>query len=288
MHDVGVGDRVFLALEHLAGDQTGEVGHVHHQDGADLVGDLAHPAVVDVPGIGAEAGQQDQWLDLDRLALDGVVIEQEGLAVHGVAMRLEHLARGIEPVAVREVAPRGEIHAQQPLIAQPLADLVPLGGRQLVPVPGSQGTGPLGCQELGHGGQLDARSEDGPEGDEVGIRAAVRLGIGVRRAEELAGPLVRQVLDRIDVVAAGVESVVGNPFGVLVGQQVGHGALGRQRRIVFAGDQLDVAPLVGQLLDDRPGDLGRHAGHGLQIGEIGQESRCNLRGRLPAKIRLDQ
>ena len=153
---------------------------------------------------------------------------------------------------------------------------------------GSQGAGPLGCQELGHGGQLDARSENGPEGDQVGIRSAVRLGIGVRGAEELAGPLVRQVLDRIDIVAAGVEAVVRNAFGVLVGQQVGHGALGRQRRVVFAGDQLDVAPLVGQLLDDRPGDLGRHAGHGLEIGEIGQESRCNLRGGLPAKIRLDQ
>ena len=43
-HDVGVGDRVVLAREHLAGDQTGEVGHVDHQDGADPVGDLAHPA----------------------------------------------------------------------------------------------------------------------------------------------------------------------------------------------------------------------------------------------------
>ena len=30
------------------------------------------------------------------------------------------------------------------------------------------------------------------------------------------------------------------------------------------------------------------AGHGLEVGEIGQESRRNLRDGLPAKIRLDQ
>ena len=217
--------------------------------------------VVDVPRIRAEAGQQDQRLDLERLPLDGVIIEQEGLAVDGVAVRLEHLARGIEPVAVSEVAARGEIHAQQPLVAKPLADLVPLVGRQLVPVGGSQGVRASRRQELGHGGQLDPGSQDGPERHEVGIGATVRLGIGVRRAEELAGPLVGQVLDRIDIVAAGIEAVVRNALGVLVGQEVGHGALGRQRRVVLAGDQLDVAPLVGQLLDDRPGDLGRHAGH---------------------------
>ena len=53
-------------------------------------------------------------------------------------------------------------------------------------------------------------------------------------------------------------------------------------------DQRRNIKLIGQFLDDRPGDLGRHAGNGLEIGEIGQESRCNLRGGLPAKIRLDQ
>ena len=33
--DVGVGERVLLALQHLAGDEAREVGHVDHQDRAD-------------------------------------------------------------------------------------------------------------------------------------------------------------------------------------------------------------------------------------------------------------
>ena len=187
-HDVGVRDRVELALEHLAGDQAGEVGHVDHQDRADAVGDLAHPGVVDVPRVGAEAGQQDQRLDLDGLLLDGVVVEQERLAIDGVAVRLEHLARRIEPVAVGEVAARGEIQAQQPLIAQRLADLVPLVGRQLVPVGGNECVRALGPQDLGHLGELDPAAQDGPEGHEVGIGAAVRLGIGVLRRRRARAP----------------------------------------------------------------------------------------------------
>ena len=37
-HDVGVGDRVFLSREHLAGDKTGKVSHVDHQDSTDPLG----------------------------------------------------------------------------------------------------------------------------------------------------------------------------------------------------------------------------------------------------------
>ena len=40
-------DRVVVAGEDLAGDETREVGHVDHQDGADLVGDRAHLGEVD-------------------------------------------------------------------------------------------------------------------------------------------------------------------------------------------------------------------------------------------------
>ena len=161
-----------------------------------------------------------------------------------------------------------------------LADLVPLLGRQLVPVGRGQGArASRALSMLDHRRQLDPGPEDGPEGDEVGVGPAVRLGVGVLGAEELAGPRIGQVLDRVDVVAAGVEPVVGDALGVLVGQQVAHRALRGQRRVVLAGDQLDVPPLVGQLLDDRPGDLGRNSGHGLEVGEVGEEPGRDLRGR---------
>ena len=135
-HDVGVRDRIELIPEHLPRDQAREVGHVDHQHRADFVGDLAHPGVIDVARIGAEAGQEDQRPDLDRLPLDDVVVEQVGLAVDRVAVRLEHLARRIEPIAVRQVSARGQVQAEQALAAQCLANRPPLFRGRLVPVAG--------------------------------------------------------------------------------------------------------------------------------------------------------
>ena len=141
-----------------------------------------------------------------------------------------------------QVAARGEVQAEQALVAQrPGGPSLHCSGVSLYQSPAASESGPSAPRSLGHRAELDPRPQDGPEGDEVGVGAAVRLGIGVGRAEELAGPLVGQVLDRIDVVAAGVEPVMRDPLGVLVGQEVAHGALGGQGRVVLAGDQLDVA-----------------------------------------------
>ena len=60
--DVGVCDGVVWAGEavNLAGDESGEVGHVDHEDGSDLVGDLAEDAEVNPARIGAVSGQEDE------------------------------------------------------------------------------------------------------------------------------------------------------------------------------------------------------------------------------------
>ena len=125
-HDMGVRDRVELTLQNLPRDKAGEMGHVDHQDRADAVGDLAHPGVIDVARVSAEAGQQDQGLDLEGLFLDRVVVEQERLAIDGIAMRLEHLAGGVEPVAMGQMAPRGQIEPQA------AADCRAPGGRRSI------------------------------------------------------------------------------------------------------------------------------------------------------------
>ena len=45
--DVGVRHRILVAAEHLAGDQPGEMCHVDHEGGTDLIGDLPHRGEVD-------------------------------------------------------------------------------------------------------------------------------------------------------------------------------------------------------------------------------------------------
>lgn len=106
------------------------------------------------------------------------------------------------------------------------------------------------------GGRLDALGENGPEGDEVGVDAGVRLYIGVAGAEELAGVFGGEGLDGVDVAAAGVEAAADGALGVLVAEPVTHREEGGRGRVVLAGDQLEHLALVGDLLADGVGHAG--------------------------------
>ena len=76
--DLGVRDRVEVAGEYLAGDQAGEVCHVHHERGADLVGDLTHDPEVHQAGVGGVAGDDHEWTELSGQRPDLVVVQQPG------------------------------------------------------------------------------------------------------------------------------------------------------------------------------------------------------------------
>ena len=247
--------RVLVAREHLAGDQPGEVGHVDHQGGADLVGDLAHLGEVHPARVGRVAGDEDERLELAGLRRHGVVVEEPGLGVGAVLLLVEHLAADVGAEAVGEVAAGVQRHAQQALVAELVAQRLPVLLAQLVDVLGA---------ELLQGRGLDAVGEDRPEGDQVGVDARVRLDVGVRRPEQLARVLGRDRLDGVDVLAAGVEPVPDRALGVLVAEPGAHGQQHRRRGVVLAGDQLERGPLVGQLLAGRIRDAGFDRGDDLE------------------------
>ena len=82
------------------------------------------------------------------------------------------------------------------------------------------------------------------------------LDVGVLGAEEVLGKLDGASLDGVDVVAPGVEAVVGVALGVLVGEEVAHGELDGEGGVVLRGDHLEAVGLVVELRDDGGGDLG--------------------------------
>ena len=86
--------------------------HVHHQHRTGRVGDLPHTTKVDGARIGAIASEEDQRAELERLLLERVVVDEARLAAHAVAVRIEHLRRDVEAVAVCEVAPRVIVQAE--------------------------------------------------------------------------------------------------------------------------------------------------------------------------------
>src|SRR5690606_15355976 len=93
------------------GHQAGDVGHVHPEDGAHLVGDGAHPPPVLVAGIGGEAANDHLGLGVEGDALHLVVVDDAGLGIQAVGYDVVLLAGEVGRVAVGEVAALGQIHA---------------------------------------------------------------------------------------------------------------------------------------------------------------------------------
>ena len=86
----------------------------------------------------------------------------------------------------------------------------------------------------------------------VGLRAGVRLHVGERAVEQLAGAVDGELLGLVDVLAAAVVAPAGIALGVFVGQHRARRLEHRARDDVLRGDQLDLLALAVQLALERP------------------------------------
>ena len=185
---------------------------------------------------------------------------------------MEHLAGDVRAEAVRQVAARVERHAEQPLVAEAVAQRLPVLLAEVRDAPDA---------ELGQCGRLDAVREDGPVGGQVGVDAGVRLHVGVLGAEQFTGVLGGDGLDGVDVLAAGVEAVADGALGVLVAQPGAHGREYRQAGVVLGRDELQRRALVGEFLTRRGGDAGLHLLDHAQKGPVGRRDRLEIAHNSP-------
>ena len=98
---------------HAAGDEPGEMRHVDHEPGADLVGDLAEAAKVEDARVGRAAGDDHLGPMLFRQPQHFVHVDQMVLAPHAVRHDLEPAARQVHRRAMREMAAGGEVEAHE-------------------------------------------------------------------------------------------------------------------------------------------------------------------------------
>ena len=145
------------------------------------------------------------------------------------------------------------------LIAELLAQLVPVGVGQIVDV--------LGLVR-GEERRLDPLGEDRPERDQVGVDPRMGLHVRVVGAEQRLGVVRRQSLDLVDVLATGIEAMAGRALGVLVAEPVPHGEQHRGRCVVLRSDQFELAALVGELTPDVLGDRRFRCGDHVECGPV--------------------
>ena len=215
------GERDEVGVRHrrrvgAARDQAGEVRHVDKQQRAHVAGDVLEGGEVEEARVRAVAGDDQRRGHLVGARAHLVVVDAAVGVADRVRLEVVELAAEVHRRAVGEVAALVERHAEH------------------------------GVAGLEHAGVHR----------HVGLRAGVRLHVGVVGAEELLAAVARQVLDLVDHLAAAVVALAGDALGVLVVEPRAERLEHRDRREVLRGDQLEGLLLPGQLLVQEASDLG--------------------------------
>ena len=198
-------------VEQTCGDESGGVRHVDHEDGTDLVGQVAHAGIVPLAAVCAGAAYDEAGTLAACHLLHLLVVNEPGGAVYVILEGLEHEAREIDGASVAQVAAVAQVEAQE-LVA-----------------------GLQACHEHGH----------------VGLCARVGLHVGPLGAEELLEPLDGQALHLVDYLAASVIAVARITLGIFVGEARTHCAHHVVAHEILGGYQLDAFLLALVLaLDD--------------------------------------
>ena len=195
-------------------DQTGEMGHVDHEDGVDLIGDGAEAGEVDMARIGRAAGDDQARAMLLRERLDLLEVDAIVVAANAILDGVEPFARHRRLGAVGEVAAGVQRHSEN------------------------------GVARLGQ--SQHHRS--------VRLSAAVRLDVDEPAAEQLLRPLDRQSLDRVRRRATLIVTAARIALSIFVGEHRALRLEHRPGHDILRGDQLDLILLPVELGRDRFGD----------------------------------
>jgi hypothetical protein len=223
---------------HAAGDEAGEMRHVHHQIGADMIGDLAKALEIPRPRIGRAAGDDQLRLHLLGAARDFIHVDELVVAAHGVVLRIEPSSGNIHRRAVGEMAAGGEIEAHERI----------------------------------------AGSKQRQKYRLVHLAAGIGLHIGESGAEQLFGALDRQRLHHVDEFTAAVIAGAGIAFGIFVGQHRTLRLQHRAADDVFRRNQLDLMALAAEFAADGGGDIRIGLGEGGCEERVGRGSGPGGRG----------
>ena len=172
---------------------------VGEEERSDVVGDRPKARVVQLPAVGAGAGDDRPRPNLPRPPRHLVVVDQPARRVHSEEMGLEEPSRVIDRVAMGQMTAFRQTESQ---------DAISWFEK---------------CQ-------VDRQ---------IGVRAGMRLHVGMPGAEQLLRSLDGQALDLVDELAAAVVPLPGIALGVLVRQHAADRLQHRRTDEVLRRDQLD-------------------------------------------------
>mmetsp|Transcript_4382 Transcript_4382/g.8350 ORF Transcript_4382/g.8350 Transcript_4382/m.8350 type:complete len:292 (-) Transcript_4382:146-1021(-) len=209
----------------LGGDESGDVGHVHEEEGAVVIGDFAEAFVVPITGVGGSSANDHGGVEEGRITCQLVVVDESGDGVDLIGKTLEVdgggadslassllLAVGVESVS--QMSTRGKVQAHDTVVR---------------------------TQQSGVDGEVGGTSR-------VWLHVDTPL-LGVQSVS-LQSALLAEDFDLVDDFVSSVVTGMGEAFGVFVGESgsetVHHSSGGK----VFRGDELERSVLAELFLLD--------------------------------------
>ena len=159
-------------------DQPGEMRHIDHEQGTDIIGNSAEAGEIDDARIGGATGDNQLRLMLFGQRLDLIIVDQMVFAAHAILHGVEPFARHRRRRAVGQVTARVQAHAED--------------GR------------------AGLGQRQHHRA--------IGLRPRMRLDIGKAAAEQRLRPLDRQRFHRVGRRTALIIAPSRIALGIFVGE----------------------------------------------------------------------
>ena len=205
----------YRARVNACGDESGDVGHVHEEERAVIASGFCDAREIDDAGIGAGAGYDHFGFVLGGEAVDFVVVDLLGVLANAVSDEFVHAAGEIEWVAVCEVAAVREVHAEDGV----------------------------------------AGLERGHVNGDVGLRAGVRLHVGVLGAEERLGAIDGELFGFVRDFAAAVIALAWIAFRIFVGEDRTHRFENGFRDEIFRRDEFEAGSLALGLFAQQLSDL---------------------------------
>ena len=196
-------------------DQSREVRHVHHEERADGICNLAKALEIDDARIGRAAGDDDLRLVLFRDGSDFIHVDEVVLPAHRVGHRLEPFARLVDRRAVREMSAGSEVQPHERVA------------------------------------RLHKRKKDRL----VRLRAGMRLDVSKFAIEKAFGTVDRQLFRDVHIFATAVVTTSRIPLRIFVRQDRALRLKHRFAHDVLGRNQLDFLALARQFFIHRPSDF---------------------------------
>ncbi|MNI48833.1 hypothetical protein D3C73_1034170 [compost metagenome] len=192
-------------------DQSGDMGHIHHEQCAYIVRNRTESFKINYTRIRACSGYDQFRTVFEGCLAHFIIINQERILLHAISHKVIQQSGSIHRAAVRQMAAMRQVHSEDSV----------------------------------------ARIQRGKINRHIGLGTGVRLHIGMIGTEELLGTVTGQILHDIHIFTTAIIPFARIAFGIFIREHRTHRFHYSFADDILRGNKLNIGTLTAQLQSHR-------------------------------------